>query len=73
MLNRNKLIHMVKRILITCAVIFLSTGIVSAQKQVVDSLTKELTKNLADTSKALDLMRLAIAFENLDTSKSAHF
>ncbi len=72
MLNRHHLIQMVKRILIICAVILLSGNIVSAQKQVVDSLTKELKKNLADTSKALDLMRLAIAYEGIDTSKSAH-
>ncbi len=71
-LNCYKLIHMVKRIFIAIVVILLSTGIVSAQKQVVDSLTKELTRNLADTSRALNLMRLAVAYESIDTTKSAH-
>ena len=64
---------MVKKIFITLVIILLSTVFVSAQKQMIDSLTKELTKNLADTSRALNLMRLAVAYEGVDTAKSAHF
>ncbi len=64
---------MIKQIIFFSLVIFTFNGRLSAQQQIVDSLTKELTKNLADTLRALDLMRIAVAYESLDTAKSARF
>ena len=43
---------------------------VNAQQHLVDSITKELQQPMADTNRAVSMMRLAIDYELVDTSKA---
>jgi tetratricopeptide (TPR) repeat protein len=43
---------------------------VSAQQHLVDSITKELQQPMADSNRAVSMMRLAIDYELVDTSKA---
>jgi two-component system NarL family sensor kinase len=44
----------------------------AAQQHLVDSITKELKQPLADSNRAMSMMRLAIDYEVVDTAKAYH-
>ena len=50
--------------------IFLLAGSAEAQQHLVDSITKELQQPMADTNRAVSMMRLAIDYELVDTAKA---
>jgi len=50
--------------------IFCTLHSVQAQQHLVDSITKELQQPMADTNRAVSMMRLAIDYELVDTSKA---
>jgi two-component system NarL family sensor kinase len=66
---RNRLFIM-KRAIILFLVICFSAAASNAQQHLVDSITKELQHPMADSSRAVSMMRLAIDYEIVDTSKA---
>ncbi|MBL0068337.1 MAG: hypothetical protein IPP39_07555 [Chitinophagaceae bacterium] len=54
-------------ILLVTAGVFTSA---SAQQHLVDSISKELQQPMADTNRAVSMMRLAIDYELVDTAKA---
>ncbi|HTE26461.1 tetratricopeptide repeat-containing sensor histidine kinase [Flavitalea sp.] len=50
--------------------IFCTFHSVQAQQHLVDSITKELQGSMTDTNRAVSMMRLAIDYELVDTSKA---
>ena len=59
-----------KKIIITALLIFCTLHPVLAQQHLVDSITKELQQPMPDTNRAVSMMRLAIDYELVDTSKA---
>lgn len=60
---------MIKKTLIYIFFIFLANSAI-AQQHLVDSITKELQQPMADTNRAVSMMRLAIDYELVDTAKA---
>ena len=59
-----------RKIIIIPLFIFCTLHSVLAQQHLVDSITKELQQPMADTNRAVSMMRLAIDYELVDTSKA---
>ncbi|MGB3155694.1 MAG: tetratricopeptide repeat protein, partial [Chitinophagaceae bacterium] len=57
------------KLALTCLCSFLLSS-ADAQQNLVDSITKELQHPMADTNRALSMMRLAIDYELVDTAKA---
>ena len=53
-----------------CIFFFLVINTAKAQQHLVDSITKELQQPMADSNRALSMMRLAIDYEIVDTAKA---
>ncbi|MBL0130140.1 MAG: hypothetical protein IPP43_02610 [Chitinophagaceae bacterium] len=70
MQNRSKdLLYNMIKLALTCLCSFLLSS-ADAQQNLVDSITKELQHPMADTNRALSMMRLAIDYELVDTAKA---
>ena len=68
--NRSKdLLYNMIKLALTCLCSFLLSS-ADAQQNLVDSITKELQHPMADTNRALSMMRLAIDYELVDTAKA---
>jgi len=57
------------KIIFACLFSFL-LNTATAQQQLVDSLTKELQQPMADSNRAMSMMRLAIDYELVDTARA---
>ena len=57
-------------ILVLFIICLLDAKELPAQQVLVDSIEKELLKNLPDTTRALSMMRLAVDYEVVDTTKA---
>ncbi len=65
----NSLFYYTMRLIFVCIFCFLVYS-ADAQKQLVDSITVELQHPMADSNRAISMMRLAIDFELVDTVKA---
>lgn len=69
--SERKSLHYYMRLkLITSLSLFLSIHTIKAQQHLVDSITKELQLPMADSNRAMSMMRLAIDYEVVDTGKA---
>ena len=59
-----------KQKLFYCIICFLFSSLAGAQQSIIDSLLLDLKKPLADSNRAMSLMRLGVNYENIDTSKA---
>ena len=59
-----------KVIFVSVFFFFLLSNPAEAQQHLVDSITKELQQPMADTNRAVSMMRLAIDYELVDTAKA---
>jgi len=60
-----------RKISVICiCLLFFKTAV--TQQHLVDSITKELQQPMADTNRAVSMMRLAIDYEVVDTAKAYH-
>jgi signal transduction histidine kinase len=62
-----------KYIVSILAMVLILSFEVKSQQGVIDSIEKQLKGNIADSMRAMSLMRLAIDYETLDTIKSARY
>ncbi len=62
--------RMSKNFVILLSLFFLRST-AGAQQDIIDSIEKQLSTNIPDSVRALSLMRLAINYEGVDTSKAA--
>ncbi len=59
-----------RKILVAYTFLFFLFNSAQAQQHLVDSITKELLQPMADTNRAVSMMRLAIDYELVDTAKA---
>ena len=59
-----------RKVIIITLFIFCASDSAVAQQHLVDSITKELQQPMADTNRAVSMMRLAIDYELVDTAKA---
>lgn len=59
-----------KEKLVSCILFFLPILSLNAQQHLVDSLIAELKNPMADSNRAMSMMRLAVNYEGIDTSKA---
>ena len=59
-----------REIISACILLLFSFGSLCAQQHLVDSINNELKQTMPDSSRAMSMMRLAINYEAIDTTKA---
>ncbi|MDZ4795294.1 MAG: sensor histidine kinase [Bacteroidota bacterium] len=59
-----------RKTIVACISFFFVLNSAKTQQRLVDSITKELQQPMADSNRALSMMRLAVDYEMVDTAKA---
>ena len=65
-----RLFYYMRKKMFVCIFLYFLLFSVEAQQYLVDSITKELQQSMADSNRAMSMMRLAIDYEVIDSAKA---